>query len=132
MSLLLAMIVGILAGLAASLLVRKEKSPDYLIIGGLIGMAGSLLGTGLWLFLFVDTTETNQLFNWSALFMSIIGALVFVLVFNLLQTVSSNKVSMGGVEEEGQEIPEQGGKSDVKAGRKKAKKAEPEADETES
>jgi uncharacterized membrane protein YeaQ/YmgE (transglycosylase-associated protein family) len=79
MSLLLALIIGTTIGGLAGYLLPEDI--DQIISSALVGICGSLLGTAFSLLL----PDSNSLINIPGVLCATIGALIFVLLFNLVQ-----------------------------------------------
>jgi hypothetical protein len=90
MSILLAIIIGILVGGAIGYLL--VNSVDHLLMNSLFGMAGSIFGLVLaWASGVFN--DSSALFNARATLASILCAAIFVLVFNGIQKVLPKAVN---------------------------------------
>jgi uncharacterized membrane protein YeaQ/YmgE (transglycosylase-associated protein family) len=85
MSLLVAMLVGILIGGVGGLVIFRGAA-DYLFVSFLAGIVGSILGLAAYYLLIVQA-GTSSLFSWSATICSIIGAAFCVGVIGLVSLV---------------------------------------------
>ena len=82
MSLLLSLIIGGIVGWAAAQVAGRDEG---IIASVLIGVVGSIIGGAL-SSLFGGGTQSYMLFSWSGLFWSFIGAIIFVVILNAIQS----------------------------------------------
>lgn len=80
MGLLFAMIIGLLAGAVAGALLQENY--DLLFMNAAIGIAGGLVGLGLYALL--GSGDGALLLSWAAILFEIISAAAAVIVFSLL------------------------------------------------
>src|SRR5579884_3688259 len=83
MSLLVALIVGVLIGWAGQFMLQKEL--DTLLLSVLAGVVGSILGL-LAYFVLAPYRATSSLFSAPGTLCSVIGAMICVLLFSGLHT----------------------------------------------
>lgn len=86
MGLLFAIIIGVMVGTVASSFFRENF--DFVAIDAFIGMAGALLGLGLY---FLLGGNEILLFSWSAVLIEVIVAVLMVTAFNLLHKSVTKK-----------------------------------------
>lgn len=80
MGLLLAIIVGLAVGAVGGSLLQENF--DLLFLDFLMGIAGAIVGDAV--FFFAASGSQFLLFSWGGLLAQLVGALIFVLIFNLL------------------------------------------------
>jgi uncharacterized membrane protein YeaQ/YmgE (transglycosylase-associated protein family) len=90
MSLLIALVVGIAVGGGVGFLLIDNI--DYLLMSTLMGVVGSIVGLAFYYFL-LASAETTALFNLPSLLCSVIGALIFVLLFNGLHRIMPKRAA---------------------------------------
>ena len=88
MSLLLAMIIGVIIGAGASFLFGPD--PEKMFINCLLGLSGGILG--LVFFFLTVPTDTDSLFSPVALLASAVLAALLVTLFNLLHKAAPKSV----------------------------------------
>lgn len=88
MSLLVAIIIGIVVGALGSLMLQRNF--DVILLEVLLGVAGAVLGGAV--YFFAVTGATYLLFSWGSTAFSLLGAMVFVLIFSLLHRASPTKL----------------------------------------
>lgn len=81
MSILLALFIGAVIGVIAGFILREGV--DHLIINAVLGIAGAVFGLGLY-YLNSSAGTEGSLFSGRGILCSLVGALLFVLLFNLL------------------------------------------------
>lgn len=87
MSLIVALILGVIVGWAASRLLGREGG----ILGSMIiGVVGSVVGSWVSL-LFTGGDRAYLALSWTGLFWSFVGAVIFVAVLNLFQRPHHNQ-----------------------------------------
>jgi uncharacterized membrane protein YeaQ/YmgE (transglycosylase-associated protein family) len=89
MSLLLALIVGVAIGTIGGFLLQENF--DLLLLNCLMGVAGAILGGAV--YFFSDSAAGYLLFSWSGALASVVGALLFVLIFSALHRAAPEKPS---------------------------------------
>lgn len=82
MGLLFALIIGLLVGVIAGRLVRDGY--DMLIMNVVFGIAGALVGLGLYAITFTGTGSGLSLFTWNAVILEALCAAIAVVIFSLL------------------------------------------------
>lgn len=103
MSLLIALLVGAVVGLALGYWLLDNY--DFLLLNILMGVVGSIIGLGIYYFGLRDTND-DSLFNMVGLLCSIIGALLAVLIFDGLHHVAPKHGVDNLLDNRGSEEPE--------------------------
>jgi uncharacterized membrane protein YeaQ/YmgE (transglycosylase-associated protein family) len=93
MALLIAIILGIAVGGLASYI--WQENLDSLAINIVFGLAGAVFGTGIYYFV-LDNATSAGLFNLIGLLTSLLGAIIFVLIFNLLHWLFNRHIRLHG------------------------------------
>ena len=93
MALLLAIIVGLVIGGLTSYV--WQENLDSLAINLLFGIAGAIFGTGFYYFVLSNATS-GGLFSLAGFLTSVIGAFIFVLIFNWLHWLFNKHIRPHG------------------------------------
>jgi len=93
MALLIAIVLGLLVGGLASYV--WQENLDSLAINLIFGVAGAVFGTAFYYFVLNDATS-GGLFSLAGLVTSLLGALIFVLIFNVLHALFDKYVRPRG------------------------------------
>lgn len=89
MSLLAALLIGILIGGVGGFLLRENF--DLLAFNILMGIAGSILGGAV--YFFTDSAGGYLSFSWADVLFSVVGALIFVMLINFAHRTTPEKIA---------------------------------------
>ena len=87
MSILIAMIIGLVTGVVAGALMKENY--DLLFMNSVLGIAGGLLGLGV--YAITASGDESVLFSWTAVTFEVLGALITVGILNLLHRAAPDK-----------------------------------------
>jgi uncharacterized membrane protein YeaQ/YmgE (transglycosylase-associated protein family) len=98
LSLLIILLIGIITGFAGGFFLTRDTNLAFVNV--FIGLAGSLAGLGIYFLLHLGSTSETSLIDVKAILCSLTGAILSVLLFDLVQAGTAGEINADASHEE--------------------------------